>query len=76
MIKGRKILVTGSSDGIGRSISNFLLDYGASVVGIARNHKKFKNGFFEGATCGTLKPKRVIGAVLLGQKIAQTIKVE
>ena len=41
MIKGRKILVTGSSDGIGRSISNFLLDYGASVVGIARNHKKF-----------------------------------
>ena len=40
MIKGRKILVTGSSDGIGRSISNFLLNYGASVVGIARNHKK------------------------------------
>ena len=41
MIENRKILVTGSSDGIGRSISNFLLDSGATVVGIARNHKKF-----------------------------------
>jgi len=41
MIKNRKILVTGSSDGIGRSISKFLLEAGAKVVGISRNQSKF-----------------------------------
>ena len=41
MIRNRKILVTGSSDGIGKSISKFLLDAGVKVVGIARNHNKF-----------------------------------
>ena len=41
MVKNRKILVTGSSDGIGRSISKYLLNEGAKVIGIARNHEKF-----------------------------------
>ena len=41
MVKNRKILVTGSSDGIGRSISKYLLNEGAKVIGISRNHEKF-----------------------------------
>ena len=41
MIKGRKVLVTGSSDGIGRSITLSLLKSGAKVIGLARNHSKF-----------------------------------
>ena len=41
MIKGRKVLVTGSSDGIGRSITVSLLNSGAKVIGLARDHSKF-----------------------------------
>ena len=41
MIKERKVLVTGSSDGIGRSITLSLLNSGAKVIGLARNHLKF-----------------------------------
>ena len=41
MIKGRKVLVTGSSDGIGRSITLSLLKSGAKVIGLARDHSKF-----------------------------------
>ena len=41
MIKERKVLVTGSSDGIGRSITLSLLNSGAKVIGLARNHSKF-----------------------------------
>jgi len=41
MIKGRKVLVTGSSDGIGRSITLSLLNSGAKVIGLARDHSKF-----------------------------------
>ena len=41
MIKERKVLVTGSSDGIGRSITLSLLKSGAKVIGLARNHSKF-----------------------------------
>ena len=41
MIKERKVLVTGSSDGIGRSITLSLLKRGAKVIGLARNHSKF-----------------------------------
>ena len=40
-INNRKIMVTGSSSGIGRAISEQLLEAGAGVIGIARNHKKF-----------------------------------
>ena len=42
MIKERKVLVTGSSDGIGRSITLSLLNSGAKVIGLARDHSKFK----------------------------------
>lgn len=42
MLKNRKILVTGSSNGIGKSISKFLLKAGAQVIGIARDHSKFQ----------------------------------
>ena len=41
MIKERKVLVTGSSDGIGRSITVSLLKSGAKVIGLARDHSKF-----------------------------------
>ena len=41
MIKERKVLVTGSSDGIGRSITLSLLKSGAKVIGLARDHSKF-----------------------------------
>ena len=41
MIKERKVLVTGSSDGIGRSIALSLLNSGAKVIGLARDHSKF-----------------------------------
>ena len=40
-MKGRCIIVSGSSSGIGRSISEILLKAGAEVIGLARNHKKF-----------------------------------
>ncbi|MBL95312.1 MAG: hypothetical protein CMF70_08425 [Magnetovibrio sp.] len=40
-IEGREVLITGSSSGIGRAISEHLLELGARVVGIARDHKKF-----------------------------------
>lgn len=38
----RYVLVTGSSSGIGRAITEKLLAAGATVIGIARNPKKFK----------------------------------
>ena len=41
MTKERKVLVTGSSDGIGRSITLSLLKSGAKVIGLARDHSKF-----------------------------------
>ena len=41
MIKERRALVTGSSDGIGRSITLSLLKSGAKVIGLARDHSKF-----------------------------------
>jgi len=40
-MKGRCIIVSGSSSGIGRSISEILLKAGAEVIGLARNHNKF-----------------------------------
>ena len=39
-MKDKCILVTGSSSGIGEAIATRLLDLGAKVVGIARDHKK------------------------------------
>jgi len=41
-MKDRQFLVTGSSSGIGRAISEKLLDRGATVIGIARSHQKFQ----------------------------------
>jgi NADP-dependent 3-hydroxy acid dehydrogenase YdfG len=41
-MKDKHILITGSSSGIGRAISVKLLEEGATVYGIARNHKKFQ----------------------------------
>lgn len=39
-MKDKCILVTGSSSGIGYEITSKLLDLGATVIGIARNHDK------------------------------------
>ena len=41
-MKDKCFLVTGSSSGIGRAITIKLLDSGAKVIGIARNHSKTK----------------------------------
>ena len=35
-------LISGSSSGIGRAISEKLLDSGIKVIGLARDHSKFK----------------------------------
>jgi len=43
-MNGRCIIVSGSSSGIGRSISEILLKAGAEVIGLARNHNKFDPG--------------------------------
>ena len=40
-MRDRHVLVTGSSSGIGRAITEHLLKVGATVIGIARNHNKF-----------------------------------
>lgn len=37
----KKIIISGSSSGIGRAIATKLLDLGYSVVGLSRNHQKF-----------------------------------
>ena len=39
-MKDKYVLVTGSSSGIGKAITAKLLDLGANVVGISRDHKK------------------------------------
>ena len=41
-MKDKCVLVTGSSSGIGKAITAKLLDLGAKVVGISRDHKKGK----------------------------------
>ena len=41
-MKDKCIVVTGSSSGIGYGITSKLLDLGAKVIGIARNHNKSK----------------------------------
>ena len=41
----RKAIVTGSSSGIGKEITSLLLKSGADVIGLARDHKKFKPDF-------------------------------
>lgn len=40
-MKDRCVIVTGSSSGIGRAITERLLSLGAIVIGIARDHRKF-----------------------------------
>ena len=41
-MKDKYVLVTGSSSGIGYEITLKLLDLGAKVIGIARNHDRYK----------------------------------
>ena len=41
-MRDRHVLVTGSSSGIGRAITEHLLKSGATVIGIARNHNKYQ----------------------------------
>ena len=41
-MKDKCVLITGSSSGIGYEITSKLLDLGAKVIGIARNHDRYK----------------------------------
>ena len=41
-MRDRYVLVTGSSSGIGRAITEHLLKSGATVIGAARNHNKYQ----------------------------------
>ena len=41
-MKKIKAIVTGSTSGIGKEITSLLLKSGASVIGLARDHKKFE----------------------------------
>ena len=41
-MKKIKAIVTGSTSGIGKEITSLLLKSGASVIGLARDHKKFQ----------------------------------
>lgn len=43
LIKGRKLLITGASRGIGRAIAERLIEEGAKVVGIARDFSHWAN---------------------------------
>ncbi len=38
---GRNILLTGSSSGVGRAITEVLIEEGAVIIGLARDHEKF-----------------------------------
>ncbi len=40
MLKKKTFLITGSSSGIGRSVSENLLQNGAKVIGLSRNKSK------------------------------------
>ena len=44
-MKKIKAIVTGSTSGIGKEITSLLLKSGASVIGLARDHKKFEPDF-------------------------------
>ena len=44
-MKKIKAIVTGSTSGIGKEITSLLLKSGASVIGLARDHKKFQPDF-------------------------------
>ena len=44
-MKNIKAIVTGSTSGIGKEITSLLLKSGASVIGLARDHKKFQPDF-------------------------------
>ena len=47
MIKNKKFLVTGSSRGIGKTITENLLNAGAYVVGVSRNKSNFISENYE-----------------------------
>ena len=40
-MRGSRIIVTGSSSGIGKSISESLLEKGATVIGLSRTQRAF-----------------------------------
>ena len=45
-MRGKNILITGASQGIGRGVAEYLLQGGANVILIARNREKLENSAF------------------------------
>ena len=60
-MKNKCVLVTGSSSGIGYEIAFKLLDLGVKVIGIARNHDRFKleNKNYITYNCDVSTPKKL-----------------
>jgi NADP-dependent 3-hydroxy acid dehydrogenase YdfG len=62
-LKGRKILVTGGSSGIGAAIVRQALEGGANVASLARTVKEGKKGKVVGIRCDVRKEKDVKRAI-------------
>ena len=74
-MKDKCVLITGSSKGIGLSITQKLLELGARVIGIARDHESIKidNDNYIKYTCDVSDLIRFENSIKLIIKITQIL---